>query len=184
MPELQDVLDEKGELTGEQLTKDEIFKRGLWRKVVHIWLVDSNKRLLVQRRALKKGIFDGLWDVTVGGGVAAGEEPVDAAIRELKEELGIAADLTDLTYIDRYKLPKTIPETGERMNDFSYTFMLSRDIDIQELQMEPREVSSVRLMKLSDLNRSISNPAQSKLWVPHGTEYYVQVANKCMELAV
>ncbi len=42
---------------------------------------------MVQQRALKARYYAGKWDMT-GGGVRAGETPVEAAVRELSEELG------------------------------------------------------------------------------------------------
>ena len=88
-PDYLDILDENGRLTGEVKTKEEILSNGSWRKVVHVWIVDKRGRLLVQQRASGRGIFDNLWDVSVGGGAKTGEPVLEAARREVKEELGL-----------------------------------------------------------------------------------------------
>lgn len=182
MIELQDVLDVNGHETGERLPKSEIFARGLWRLVVHVWLVDSDGEVLIQRRAQNKGkgIFDGLWDVTVGGGVKAGEESATAASRELEEELGIVAAPDDLEKVGRYKLPKIIPETGQQMNDFSDTFFLRRDVERVDIHPDPREVSLVRKVKINEIVDQTAHPQYGKLWVPHGPVYYADVARIIM----
>lgn len=56
---------------------------------------------IMQQRSLKAHFYAGKWDVT-GGGVQAGETPVDAAVREAREELGVEVKRTDLKEYHRY----------------------------------------------------------------------------------
>lgn len=51
-------------------------------------------RMLIQRRTDHKAGWPGMWDVTVGGSVTAGESSASGAEREVLEELGIRLDLT------------------------------------------------------------------------------------------
>lgn len=54
--------------------------------------------LLMQRDFCKH--LGGMWELTAGGSALQGENPLECAIRELKEETGIeAADLTELDRI-------------------------------------------------------------------------------------
>jgi 8-oxo-dGTP pyrophosphatase MutT (NUDIX family) len=50
---------------------------------------DSAGRVYVHRRTETKDIYPGAFDCWAGGVLAAGEEPVAGAVRELAEELGI-----------------------------------------------------------------------------------------------
>lgn len=43
------------------------------------------------QRSLTDKYFPGMWDVT-GGGVRHGESPIEGAVREAREELGVAVD--------------------------------------------------------------------------------------------
>jgi isopentenyldiphosphate isomerase len=61
---------------------------------VIIFVLATNNRVFLQRRSLAKAHMPGLWDVTACGGVIAGELPADAAIRELREEVGMDCRLT------------------------------------------------------------------------------------------
>ena len=66
------------------------------RIVVHVCVFDSRGRLLIQKRTAEKRVWPNLWDVTVGGGVDAGETSRQGAEREFREELGYPLDLTGL----------------------------------------------------------------------------------------
>ncbi len=56
---------------------------------VKILVRDADGRIYVHRRTRTKDLYPGLHDVWVGGVIAAGEEPLSAAERELAEELGL-----------------------------------------------------------------------------------------------
>ena len=54
-------------------------------------VVRTDGMILLQRRSMAKDLFPGWWDISVGGHVDAGESYDEAVVRELREELGIAA---------------------------------------------------------------------------------------------
>ena len=78
--ELIDVLDENGKLTGEVLEKDEIYRKGLWHRSSHIWIINDNNELLVQKRNPYKQTFPNLWAISVAGHVDSGETSRDTAV--------------------------------------------------------------------------------------------------------
>lgn len=46
-----------------------------------------------------KDTFPGLWDVSVGGHVTAGEGSLETAIKETREELGLSCDETSFCFV-------------------------------------------------------------------------------------
>lgn len=46
--EFLDILDKNGNKTGEKKERKEVHSKGYWHKGVHIWIINSNKELLVQ----------------------------------------------------------------------------------------------------------------------------------------
>jgi 16S rRNA (adenine1518-N6/adenine1519-N6)-dimethyltransferase len=71
-----------------------IHRDGLLHRAVHIFILNREGDLFLQKRSHRKDRFPDRWDSSAAGHVDAGESYNDCAHRELKEELGIAADLT------------------------------------------------------------------------------------------
>ena len=86
--ELWDLLDEQGNPTGETMVRGERLRTGQFHLVVHIWVVDTAGRLLLQKREAHLRLMPDIWAAT-GGSAVAGEDSETAARRELREELGI-----------------------------------------------------------------------------------------------
>ena len=73
-----------------------IHREKLFHRAVHIFILNRRGELLLQKRSYRKDKFPRRWDSSAAGHVNAGESYRDCAIRELEEELGITATLTDL----------------------------------------------------------------------------------------
>ncbi len=56
-----------------------------------IVLSKKDQKILLQQRSLLKDSCPGMWDTSSSGHVDAGEQASTAALRELKEEIGISA---------------------------------------------------------------------------------------------
>ena len=74
-------------------TRGKIHAQGLMHRSVHILVFNSRGELFIQKRSMSKDNDPGLWDSSAAGHVNSGEEYHDCAVRELVEELGIAAPL-------------------------------------------------------------------------------------------
>ena len=59
-------------------------------RAVFIAVVDGAGRLLVHRRSPHKDVWPSWCDIAVGGVVGVGENYIDAAHRELAEEIGVS----------------------------------------------------------------------------------------------
>ncbi len=90
MAELVDVVDSEDRVLG-QATRAAIRRDNLLHRAVYIVVLNSRGELFVHRRTASKDVYPGLWDVTIGGVVAAGEDYLGAARREVGEEIGVVA---------------------------------------------------------------------------------------------
>ena len=140
-----DIRNEKGDVTGKTVVRGNVrLSPGEYHLVVHIWVVGSDGRLLIQRRAKDKELMPGEWAAT-GGSAVAGEDSVRAAIRELREELGIAADKKDMQFIRRLT----------RKNSLVDIWMTQFDIPADQLTLQPSEVSDAKWIWPMDLLRLV-----------------------------
>ena len=116
-----DILDENGNKTGKTKLRSEVHRDGDWHKAVHIWIINDNGNILLQRRCATKDSNPNMLDISSAGHLTAGDDSLSGAIRELKEELtkiekiGTITDtngkLPITTVIDGYEV--TIDEKGK-----------------------------------------------------------------------
>lgn len=132
--ELLSLLDENGVATGRSLPRGQKPAPGDYRHVVHIVILSDDGRMLIQQRQFFKSGWPGMWDVTVGGGVLAGESGGEAAQRELSEEIGLQRPLAG-------KRPSFRISFDIGFDDF---FILRENVDISSLRLQPEEVRAVR----------------------------------------
>ncbi len=169
--EFIDILDNTGKPTGEVKLKSEAHQLGLYHATVHIWLYTPDGKLLFQKRAKNKDTFPNLWDVSVAGHIGSGESPLDSAIREIKEEIGITVSEKKLHYVGRY-LEEKKPSDAIRDNEFHFIFLLPFSSKIEDLQLQEEEVSEVALVSITDFRNLLLDPYKRTTFVPHDPAYY------------
>lgn len=96
--ELLDLIDPDGKPTGEMKPRDAVHRDGDLHATVHIWVLDGDHRLLLQKRAPHKLAHPGMWDISCAGHIPAGETSRYAAVKELHEELGLRIAANALLY--------------------------------------------------------------------------------------
>jgi len=92
--QLVEHVDEHGNVI-EVVTRAEMRTRSLRHRSVYIAVLDDDDRLLLHKRADWKDIYPGAWDLAFGGVCDVGESWHVSAQRELLEEAGVQAPLTD-----------------------------------------------------------------------------------------
>lgn len=94
MPEeIFDIVNERDEVTG-QAPRREVHARGLWHRAVHVLVFNARGEVFLQKRSLKKDTAAGKWDSSSSGHLDTGEDYDAAAVRELREELGLTVART------------------------------------------------------------------------------------------
>lgn len=132
--EFVDVYNQNHERTGLTVARDEVPPEGCFLPVVHLCLFDRAGRMLLQRRSMDKDRYPGMWDVSAGGFVRSGEEPLAAALREAEEELGIALSASSVSYC-------TTEPFSYVLDDF---FLSVVDSDKLSIRLQEEEVAGVR----------------------------------------
>ncbi len=114
--------------------------------IAGVFLFNSKGHIILQKIALTKKVDAGKWSYSAGGHVDAGESYEQAALRELKEEMGITA--TDATFVGQgHMLQNGKPRA------FQHVFKVVSD---EPIHFDPTEVADVRTFTLSELKQEIS----------------------------
>jgi 16S rRNA (adenine1518-N6/adenine1519-N6)-dimethyltransferase len=85
-----DVVDSHDQVIG-RASRAEVHGRGLMHRAVHVLLFNKKGEILLQRRSPWKDTHPGLWDSSAAGHLDVGEDYGSAALREMREELGVGA---------------------------------------------------------------------------------------------
>ena len=129
-----DLYDIHRNRTGKTVERGTKVPEGYYRLVVHVCVFGSDGRMLIQKRQPFKSGWSGMWDITAGGSAQAGDTSQQAASRELKEEVGIDYDLTDV------RPAMTIYFDG----GFNDIYTINMDVNIDSLQLQTTEVEQVK----------------------------------------
>lgn len=139
--EVRDLYDANKNLTGKTILKGEPIPKGNYIIVVLVVIQNSKGELLIQKRSQRKGGTFG----STAGHAKTGETGIQAALTEVREELGIELKPQDLKkyYEDR-------DDDGQYFFELYY---LKRDIDINTLTLQEEEVEYVEWMTLEKIDK-------------------------------
>lgn len=147
--ELFDVLSENLEATGLVRERSIVHELGSWHRTVHVWVVRKKKQgfdVLLQKRSRDKDSYPGCYDISSAGHIRAGDDYLESAVRELKEELGIEAKPQELHMIGVHKAisDTTFYGTPFLNREYSHVYVYDgTDMDTGKLKLQKEEVESV-----------------------------------------
>ncbi len=146
--ELLDLLDENGEPSGQVRERTLVHLNGDWHRTSHVWVVrrrgDGGHDLLLQKRSREKDSFGGCYDISSAGHIPAGQDYLESALRELKEDLRLVG-----VHDGRYE--------GEfhgrifKNHEKSHVFAYEKPVEIEKLKLQKEEVESVKWMRIEDV---------------------------------
>lgn len=92
--EIFDVVDENDRVV-EQRTRGEVHRLGLRHRAMHAFVFNKRGDIYLQQRSHLKDVSPLAWDSSAAGHLDSGESYSEAAIRELREELGVELAVTE-----------------------------------------------------------------------------------------
>lgn len=161
--ELLDILNEDGTKTGIRRERGVAHREGSLHATVHTWIIRENQKsgydVLLQKRSAVKDSNPGCYDISSAGHVAAGDEPLPAAARELEEELGIKARQEDLRYIGIHHGAFEAVFHGQlfRDNELSSVYVYTKPVKEDQLELQEEEVESVLWMDYEECMEKVLN---------------------------
>lgn len=170
MDEFVDILDEKGKYTGKKVLKSKAHSLGLFHPTVHIWFFTKRQQILIQQRSESKEMHPAFWDVSVAGHVAADEDILNAAQREVKEEIGLEIQKNDLIKVGIFKAMHTHGALQD--NEFHHVFLCELTVPLHQLTLQKDEVADLKLLPLLTFAEETWGLANTGKYVSHGPNYY------------
>ena len=120
MKEKWDIYDKYMKKTGKTCIRGEYeLKENEYHLVVHIWIITKQGKIPLTQRSEIKQIDALKWECT-GGSVLKDEEPIDAALRETAEEIGIKLKKEELKLIKKERRDKNF-------QDFLFAYYAIKD---------------------------------------------------------
>ena len=171
MNEYIDILDDEGYPTGKSCLKSKAHKKGYFHPTVHVWFYTKFGKVLLQKRGANKQTFPNFWDVSVAGHVTAGESIEAAALREVKEEIGLEIKSSQLIKIDVRKNINQFPN-GIKDCEFQHVFLYELKANLNELTKQDEEVDDLELFTLEDFKFYTKNHNGKIKLVPADYRYY------------
>ena len=159
--EYLDILDRKGNKTGEKKPRKEVHSKGYWHKGVHIWIINSKKELLVQRRSSNKDVYPNKLYISVAGHPISGEDEIESIKREFEEEIGVKLDTKRLEYLFTYS-QEVVENNGKFLdNQFYDVYLIEMDLDINSLKLQKEQVREVMNIYYKDFEQMIKKRDKS-----------------------
>lgn len=135
MAEYWDLYDKSKNKIGKTVRRGDKLANDEFHLVVNVWIInDEGKFLITQRSSAKAHPL--MWECT-GGSALKGEESLDAAIREVKEEIGIDVDKSKAHFIGTtLRYYKDCP-------DIIDVWIFHSNINLNDVVLQKEEVNDI-----------------------------------------
>lgn len=151
-----DILDENGNKTGKTKLRSEVHRDGDWHKAVHIWIINDKGDILLQRRCATKDSNPNMLDISSAGHLTAGDDSLSGAIRELKEELNIDVEPSELQFIKTIKRSSKYTSTFIN-NEFDDLYILRTTKSIDGMKYQEEEISEIFYVPYKEFKNMVEN---------------------------
>ena len=150
-----DILNENGLKINEIRTYNETHDLGLWHNSIEVVVVNNKNEILVQQRQSNKDFYPDLWDYSICGHVKSGEMPIEATIREIKEEVGLNVSEKDLKFLFSFR--QQVIGRSKIESLFVDVFIVKKRFDESEIMLQESEVQAYKLLKLEEIKEMMDN---------------------------
>ncbi|GAA0680119.1 MULTISPECIES: NUDIX hydrolase [Clostridium] len=142
--EIWDIYDKDRNNTGRTVVRGEKLKEGDYHLVIHAWIVNSDGKLLIQKRAKTVKAWPNMWAMT-GGSAIKGENSYEACLREVSEELGIKPDMENAK----------VAFTSLRQDKITDVWIVRQNFPVNQCRLQKEEVSDAKWVSKDEIKELI-----------------------------
>ena len=143
--ELLDVVNDKDIIIGKEM-RSTVHQLGLQHRGVHVFLFTQDGKMLVQKRSADRVSSPSMLDCSVSEHVKAGESYLDAAIRGMKEEMGV--DGIEIKPLVRFRMNYGI-------NDNEISTLYEGVVEPDKVKFDSVEIEEINYYNLDELQEMI-----------------------------
>lgn len=144
--ELFDIVNDEDQILRQEM-RSVAHQLGLQHRGVHIFLFTPDGRMLVQKRSKDRAQYPSALDCSISEHVKAGESYFEAAVRGMKEEMGV-------TGIEIKPLVKFRMEYGPNDNEISTLY--EGMVDPLAVKFDPVEIEGIFYHTLDELQNMVN----------------------------
>jgi isopentenyl-diphosphate delta-isomerase len=160
MQEIINLVNTNGEVIGA-IEKLEAHEKGLLHEAFSIFIFNTDKELLLQRRAVEKYHSGGLWTNTCCSHPRAGEDLQKAVHRRMIEEMGFDVEYLKKVYSFIYNV-----SLDKGLIEHEYDHVLVGEYSEEIIQPNPEEVCEYKWVSVDWLKRDADeNPTNYTEWI-------------------
>lgn len=124
--------------------RDLVHNENLWHREVAVFIINEKNEFLIQKRAATKKQKPNMYGICAGH-IDPNEEVINAAVREVHEELGVKLDKKDLEFLGIY----VNDEEGNK--HFKYMYITKITTKIEDMVIQEEELSEVKYITIQEL---------------------------------
>ena len=139
--ELLDVVNDEDIVIGQEM-RSTVHHKGLQHRGVHVFLFSEDGKMLIQKRSADRASSPSMLDCSVSEHVKAGESYLDAALRGMKEEMGV----TDVEIS-----PLVTFRMNYGLNDNEISTLYMGQVTPEIVRFDPVEIAEISYYSLDQL---------------------------------
>lgn len=143
--EVWDTFNQYREKAGKTHIRGEEMEEGVFHEVIHVWIMNDEGQLLIQKRQAWKTGWPNMWDCAAAGSVLTGETSEMAAVRETKEELGIDINMKQAEVLFTVKF----------LQGFDDNYLIKQNVEIEHLKLQYEEVADAKWATIQEIREMV-----------------------------
>lgn len=139
--ELLDIVNNEDVVTGQEM-RSTVHQLGLQHRGVHVFLFTRDGKMLIQKRSADRAASPSALDCSVSEHVKAGESYLDAAMRGMKEEMGVTG--INISPLVTFRM-------NYGLNDNEISRLYKGIVEPEKVKFDPVEIEEIEYYSMDEL---------------------------------